>query len=236
MLTRSWKDLLWPRQLPVSSLGCPTPFFSNVLPLQQLPRTTFSSFSQQSECSLCFFCSHEYLCSSKVVLLPFIPESMNHLNFVYFCTYLYKANKDGVVPVLLGFRPTPEYVKFNILWIARKAGVLFNKRRHRVSSCPCLLSPGPISLHINCASIFSARKAWVGLWEKITVLSLLFFSLLLGKHFGSDDGISLLCLMPLYHSIISAETWRVELPLLQLWGRFSWVHKLSRTKELETAS
>jgi len=55
------------------------------------------------------------------VLLPFIPESMNHFNFVYFCTYLYKANKDGVVPVLLGFKPTPEYVEFNILWIACKA-------------------------------------------------------------------------------------------------------------------
>lgn len=133
------------------SLLCPTPFFSNVLPLQQLPRTTFSSFSQQSECSLCFSCSHEYLCSSKAVLLPFIPESMNHLNFVYFCTYLYKANKDGVVPVLLGFKPIPEYVQFNILWIACKAGVLFNKRRHRVSSSPCLLAPGLISLHVNCA-------------------------------------------------------------------------------------
>lgn len=49
------------------------------------------------------------------MLLPFIPESMNHLDFVYFCTYLYKVNKDGVVPVLLGFKPTLEYVEFNIL-------------------------------------------------------------------------------------------------------------------------
>lgn len=161
---------------------------------------------------------------------------MNHPSFVYFCTYLYKANKDGVVPVLLGFRPIPEYVKFNILWIACKERVLFNKRRHRVSSSPCLLSPGLISIHINCANFYSARKAWVGLWKKITVLSLLFFSLLLGKHFGSGDGIFLLCLMPLYRSIFAAKTWREELPLLQLWGRFSWVHKLSRTKELEAAS
>lgn len=91
---------------------------------------------------------------------------MNHPSFVYFCTYLYKANKDGVVPVLLGFRPIPEYVKFNILWIACKERVLFNKRRHRVSSSPCLLSPGLISIHINCANFYSARKAWVGLWKK----------------------------------------------------------------------
>lgn len=148
------------------------------------------------------------------MLLPFIPESMNHLNFVYFCTYLYKANKDGVVPVLLGFKPIPEYVKFNILWIARKARVLFNKRRHRVSSSPCLLSPGLISLHINCA-FFQQGKHELAYEKKVTVLSLLFFSLQLGKYFGSCDGISLLCLMPLYHSIFSAKAWREELRLLQ---------------------
>lgn len=199
---------------------------------QEQPSAAFPS----SQSARSVFPAPMNICSSKAVLLPFIPESMNHLNFVYFCTYLYKANKDGVVPVLLGFKPIPEYVKFNILWIARKARVLFNKRRHRVSASPCLLSPGLISLHINCANFFSARKAWVGLWKKITVLSLLFFSLLLGKHFGSGDGISLLCLMPLYHSIFSAKTWKEELPLLQLWGSFSWVHKMSRTKELKAAS
>lgn len=169
MLTSSSKDLVLPRHLPVSSLGCPTPFFSNVLPLQQLPKNNLQHFSQQSECSLCFSCSHEYLCSSKAVLLPFIPESMNHLNFVYFCTYLYKANKDGVVPVLLGFKPIPEYVRFNILWIAHKARVLFYKRRHRVSSSPCLLSPGLISLHINCA-FFQQGKHELAYAKKKTCL------------------------------------------------------------------
>lgn len=230
MLTSSSKDLVWPRHLPVSSLGCPTPFFSNVLPLQLLPRTTFSSFSQQSEDSLCFSCSHEYLCSSKALLLPFIPESMNHLNFVYFCTYLYKANKDGVVPVLLGFKPIPEYVKFNILWIARKARVLFNKRRHRVSSSPCLLSPGLISLRINCGNCFFSKESMSWPMEKNNCLVPAFLQPPVRETLRACDGISLLCLMPLYSSIFPAQTWREELPLLQLRGRFSWVHELNRTK------
>lgn len=37
--------------------------------------------------------------------------------------------------------------------------------------------------------------------KKKTIFSLLFFSLLLGKDFGSGGGMSLLCLMLLHHSI-----------------------------------
>lgn len=143
---------------------------------------------------------------------------MNHLNFVYFCTYLYKANKDGVVPVLLGFKPTPEYVEFNILWIAcKETKGFFNKRRHRVSSSPCLLPSGLISLHINCANFFQQGKHELAYEKKKrTIFPLLFFSLLLGKHFGSGGGISLLCLMLLQHSVFPAKIRWEELLLLQL--------------------
>lgn len=72
-----------------------------------------------------------------------------------------------MVPVLLGFKPTPEYVEFNILWIAcKETKGFFNRRRYRVSSSPCLLPSGLISLHINRANFFQQGKHELAYGEK----------------------------------------------------------------------
>lgn len=119
--------------------------------------------------------------------------------------------------------------------------VLFNNRRHRVQLFPCVSSSGLISLRINCANFFQQGKhelAYGGGAGTGTTFSLIFFSLLLGKHFGVVGGGISLCAWCYCTtgSFFPVKTRREELPLLQLWGRFSWVHKLSRTKELEAAA
>lgn len=64
-----------------------------------------------------------------------------------------------MVPVLLGFQPAPEYVEFNILWIAYKATKFWLIREGTGSALPhVFLFSGLISLHINCGNFFQQGK------------------------------------------------------------------------------
>lgn len=96
--------------------------------------------------------------------------------------------------------------------------VLFNKRRHRVSSSHAC--PLPVQ--------FLSKENMIWPMEKWTI-SLLFFSLLLGKNFGSGRRISL-CVMLLHHVVFPAKTWREEVLVLQLQGRFSWSSEVEQNK------